>query len=314
MQSVKCPHCKSNFDAFDVTDGQVQCPNCGKRVPVDAPEPAAPAPRPRVQVNNARVIAFTNHKSDVGKTASVISIGAVLQNAGKRVLLVDLDPQAQLTYGVGVVSYELDRTIYEVLKGQAALRGVVMDVDDFCVVPSSLDLSGVEMELAGIIGREFLLKKNLADVSDFDYILVDCPSSLGLLTLNALVAADEIFVPIQTELLALQSMAKLTEMLEIVKNLLNPALDITGVIATRFHEDAAGDRDVLQIIKDYFGRRMFKTVIRDDPVLAEAMRFGQTVIEYRPDTPAACDYTALAREIVSHTVFPDAPDAAWELE
>ena len=261
-----------------------------------------------------RTIALANHKNDVGKSTSAINIGAALAKAGKRVLVVDLDPQAELTYGVGIVSYELEKTIYEALKGEVPPRSVLIDVEDFDVIPSSLDLSGVEMELCGTVGNELRLRKMLNEFTQYDFALIDCPPSLGLLNLNALAAADEIIVPIQTELLALQTMAKLSEVLEAVRQVLNPPLEISGVIATRYREHNSTEADVLKIIQEYFGDKVFKTLIRHDIALAEATHYGQTIFEYRPDSTGAEDYLMLSNEIMERGLFPAGGNWSFAIE
>ncbi|MDD5169171.1 MAG: AAA family ATPase, partial [Syntrophales bacterium] len=178
----------------------------------------------------AKIIAFCNQKGGVGKTTCTLNIGAGLRMSGKKVLLIDLDPQAHLTYCLGIPAHELDRTIYDVFRKGGAPPDFILERNGLMILPSSLELAGIEMELAGTPGREFLLKEFLDKATGFDYILVDCPPSLGLLTLNALTAASDIYIPLQTEFLALKGMGKLLETIEAVKKRLNKNLDITGII------------------------------------------------------------------------------------
>lgn len=248
-----------------------------------------------------RKICIVNQKGGVGKTTSAVNIGAGLRQLKKRVLLIDLDPQAHLTYSLGIPAYKLGKTIYELIKGAAALDEVLINRNGIKIIPSSLDLSGAEIELSGVAGREFLIKEILDKTEDFDYVLMDCPPSLGLLTLNALTTAEEIYIPLQVEFLALQGLSKLLETIDIVKRRLNKNLDITGIIATRFDGRKNLNKEVVEKIKDYFGDKMFSTLIRDNIALAEAPSFGKTIFEYKPDCYGAEDYLNLCKEIVTRS-------------
>ena len=245
-----------------------------------------------------KIIALVNQKGGVGKTTSVINIGAGLNRLGKKVLLIDLDPQAHLTYSLGIQAHELERAIYEVLTGGATLQEVLINSDGLMIIPSALSLSGAEIELTGLPGREFLLKEVLSKVKGYNYILIDCPPSLGLLTLNALTTAQEVYIPLQTEFLALQGLSKLLETIGVVKKRLNSNLEITGIIATRFDRRKNLNREVVAKIKDYFGNKLFKTLIRDNISLAEAPSFGKTIYEYKPRSYGAEDYLTLSKEII----------------
>jgi len=187
-------------------------------------------------------IAFINQKGGVGKTTCTMNIGAGLSSLGKKVLLVDLDPQAHLTYSLGIEAHELENTVYELLKGDSKAKKTIISRNGIDLLPSSLELSGAEIEFSGIAGREFLLREALENIKSYDYILFDCPPSLGLLTLNALTTTQEVYIPLQTEFLALQGMSKLLNTIDIVKKdlikvlilpeLLPPGL-ITGKISTK---------------------------------------------------------------------------------
>ncbi len=244
------------------------------------------------------VIAVINQKGGVGKTTSVVNLGAGLALLGKRVLVVDLDPQAHLTYSLGIQAHELNRTIYNVFKGEASLEEVMVELDGLHLVPSSLDLSGAEMEFAVEAGREFLLKESFESSTGYDFVLLDCPPSLGLLSLNALTTADEVYIALQTEFLALQGLAKLLETVEKIKQRLNRQLEITGIIATRYDGRKVLNQEVAEKIREHFGEKVFKTFIRDNISLAEAPSFGKNIFEYKPGSRGAQDYMSLCREIL----------------
>lgn len=250
-----------------------------------------------------RIIALVNQKGGVGKTTSTKNIGAGLTALGKKVLVIDLDPQANLTYSLGVSAHDTNNTIYEVLKGEIRVKDAIIVKDNgLHILPSSINLSGAEIELSGTAGRELLLKEALSDLKgQYDYILLDCPPSLGLLTLNALTTAREIFIPLQAEFLALQGMSKLIETIEVIKKRLNPELKVTGIIGTLYDSRKRLNREVIDKIKGYFGDKLFKTMIRDNISLAEAPSFGQDIFTYREDSKGAEDYKNLCKEITRGT-------------
>ncbi len=248
-----------------------------------------------------KTIALVNQKGGTGKTTSAINIGAGLARLGKRTLLIDLDAQANLTYALGIQAHELGKTVYELLKGEATPEEVMLDRDGVKVIPASLDLSGAEAELSGVPGREFLLKEVMSKgnaFKPFDYALVDCPPSLGLLTLNALIVSNEVYIPIQTEYLALQGVSMLLRTVGTIKNRLNKGLDVTGVIGTRYDGRKRLSREVVDKIGSHFGGKLFKTLIRDNVSLAEAPSYGLSIYEYKPQSYGAEDYLNLCREIL----------------
>lgn len=245
-----------------------------------------------------KTIAFTNQKGGVGKTTSTINVGAGLAREGFQVLLVDLDPQANLTYSLRLSSNRLENSIYNVLKGDIEAEEAIINHNGFDIMPSSIDLSGAEMEFANEPAREMLLKNKLNTLSkDYDYILIDCPPNLGLLTLNAFTAVKEIFIVLQSEYLALHGLSKLMDVIQIVKERLNPEIEISGIICTLFDGRKNLNNEVVDHIKDYFGDKVFDTIIRDNVALAEAPSHHKTIFEYAPDSHGAKDYKALAQEI-----------------
>jgi chromosome partitioning protein len=245
-----------------------------------------------------RTIALVNQKGGVGKTTTTANLGMALSRAGKKVLLVDLDPQAHLTYGLGIQAHDLPHTVYDIMRGDAPAKEVLVERTGMMVLPASLDLSGADLELSGVAGREFLLREGLRSARGYDYILIDCPPSLGLLTLNALTTAKEVFVVTQAEYYALHGLAKLMETVETVQKRLNKKLSVTGIVVTQYDGRKKLCREVVERLRGHFGKRLFKTPIRDNVSLAEAPSHGQTIFEYRGKSHGAEDYTALAKEVV----------------
>ncbi len=246
-----------------------------------------------------KIIALVNQKGGVGKTTSTKNIGAGLNTLGYAVLLIDLDPQANLTYSLGIPAHELAKTIYDVLKEDIKASEVIVERHGLDLIPASLNLSGAEIELSGIAGRELLLKETLEDIiKDYDFILIDCPPSLNLLTLNALTVANEVYIPLQTEFLAMQGMTKLIDTVNVVKKRFNKGLDITGIIGTRYDSRRNLNREVIDKVKEHFGDRLFNTLIRDNIALAEAPGFGQDIFTYKKDSYGAEDYLNLCKEII----------------
>ncbi|RMF30318.1 MAG: ParA family protein [Bacteroidetes bacterium] len=248
------------------------------------------------------IISLLNHKGGVGKTTSAINIGAGLVELGKKVLLIDLDPQANLTVALGVPRQR--NTIYEAIRGESELHPYTVK-PNMDVVMSTLDLSGAEMELINEAGREFILRELFEPVrEDYDYIIIDCPPSLGLLTLNALTSSDYVYIPLQTEFLALQGLAKIKQVIDKVKFRLNKKLEIGGVIATMYDSRKVLNRDVVETIKKYFGDKVFDTLIRDNVALAEAPAQRKDIFDYSPNSAGAEDYLSLCREILQRTNQP----------
>lgn len=242
------------------------------------------------------IISLLNHKGGVGKTTSAINLGAALVKLNKKVLLVDLDPQANLTISLGIPRQRV--TIYENMRGDAELQPYNVK-EDFDVITSSLDLSGAEMELINEPGREYILRELFEPVQEeYDYVIIDCPPSLGLLTLNALTASNFVFIPVQTEFLALQGLAKIKQITDKVSFRLNKKLKMGGVIATMYDSRKILNRDIVSTIKKYFGDKVFKTKIRSNVSLAEAPSQHKDIFEYNKSSNGAKDYLALAKEVV----------------
>lgn len=245
------------------------------------------------------VIAIANHKGGVGKTTSTLNLGAALQRMGKKVLLVDLDPQANLTQSLGLTEHS--PTVYEALRGEGQLEPVEV-LPGLDVVTSTLDLSGAEVELSSEPGREYILKELLEPIrSRYSYVLIDSPPSLGLLTINAFTAAEEVYIPLQAHYLALQGMSKLQEIVERVGKRLNKGLRIGGVFLTQYDQRKVLNRNVAEAIREHFPTVVFRTAIRDNVALAEAPTAGLDVLRYAPRSTGAADYQALAKEVIKRT-------------
>lgn len=245
------------------------------------------------------VISLLNHKGGVGKTTSAINIGAGLVELGQRVLLMDLDPQANLSLSLGIGRQPT--TLYEALRGEADLAPVTVK-ENLDVIPSTLDLSGAEMELINEAGREYILRELFEGVRDaYDFIIIDCPPSLGLLTLNALTSSEYVLIPLQTEFLALQGLAKIKQVIQKVKLRLNKKLEILGVLPTMYDSRKILNRDVVETIKKYFGPLVFETYVRDNVALAEAPSRRQDIFAYSAASPGASDYLDLCKEILERT-------------
>ena len=244
-----------------------------------------------------KIISLLNHKGGVGKTTCTINIGAGLVELGKKVLLIDLDPQANLSLSLGAP--RLPNTIYEAIRGESELEPYTVK-EGLDIITSTLDLSGAEMELINEAGREYILRELFEPIKDsYDYILIDCPPSLGLLTLNALTSSDVVFIPLQTEFLALQGLAKIKQVIQKVKFRLNKQLEIGGVIATMYDKRKVLNRDVVATIKKYFGDLVFDAIIRDNVALAEAPAKRSDIFAYNKRSIGAQDFLALSKEIIA---------------
>lgn len=244
-----------------------------------------------------QVITFSNHKGGVGKTTSTVNVGVALSQLGQKVLLIDLDPQANLTQSFGIT--KADSNIYEALIGRYELRWTSVN-ENLDVVPSTLDLSGAEIELSGEPGREFILRELIEPIRDkYDYILLDTPPSLGLLTINGLAAANAVYIPLQAEYLALQGLTKLTTVIRKIQRRLNRKLELGGVFLTQYDSRKILNREVAQTVADFFKDKVFKTKIRDNVALAEAPSLGKDIFNYSKKSNGAKDYMSLSKEIIA---------------
>jgi chromosome partitioning protein len=262
-----------------------------------------------------RSIAVMNQKGGVGKTTTAVNLSAALAEAGQRVCLVDLDPQAHASLHVGVTIRDGEPSIYDVLTGDLLFQNVRQQVaNNLSLVPAHLDLAAAEVELAGEVGREVILRDKLArDDATFDYLIIDCPPSLGVLTINALTMVREVFLPLQPHFLALHGLSKLLRTIEIVSQRLNRDLRLTGVILCMFDANTRLAGEVSDDVAAYFERgrtavsiwssaRTFTTRIRRNVRLAEAPSFGQSILQYAPTSNGAEDYRNLTREVLTMPV------------
>jgi chromosome partitioning protein len=261
----------------------------------------------------SRVIAIANQKGGVGKTTTAINLGAALAVAERRVLVLDMDPQANATSGLGVPPGSVERSVYDVLVDGEPIESIIRSGLHFpCLdlAPSTQDLVGAEVELVDRPHREAVLRAALARVRDnYEFILVDCPPSLGLLTLNTLTAADSVLIPIQCEFYALEGLSQLLNTVRVVQQNLNPGLQIEGVLLTMFDQRLNLSRQVAEEAKEYFGSRVFTSVIPRNVRLAEAPSFGKPILMYDVLSAGAQAYLALAKEVLTRETAKPGEDS-----
>ena len=249
-----------------------------------------------------RVIVIANNKGGTGKTTTAVNLPVFLAAMGKKVLLVDLDNQANATFSLGISPRNLPLSIYHALAGQVSPSAIIRKSPFFNyeIMPASPDLAGAAVELVSADNRESKLSQILNKVKEpYDFIIIDCPPSLGLLTLNAFCAADEILIPVQCEYLALEGLEQLMDTVNLVKNNLGHDLKIAGALLTMYNKSNNISREVAEEVRKKFPGRVFNTVIPRAVVLAEAPRFGKTILQYAPQSPAAQAYRDLAQEIIN---------------
>lgn len=249
----------------------------------------------------ALVLAIVNQKGGVGKTTTSVNLSAYLALRGKKTLLIDIDPQGNATSGVGLEKKELEKTVYDVLINDEEIKNVIQSTGrkNLSICPANIQLVGAELELKDILSRENILKRALQKIdTQYDYILMDCPPSLGLITLNALTAADGVIVPIQSEYYALEGLTQLMDTINIVKKHLNPGLDIFGVVVTMFDSRTQLSHQVTAEVKKYFGEKLFKAIVPRNVRLSEAPSFGLAINEYDSKSKGADAYEFLAKEVI----------------
>ncbi|MED3561125.1 AAA family ATPase [Bacillus xiapuensis] len=250
-----------------------------------------------------KVIAIANQKGGVGKTTTSVNLGACLAYIGKRVLLVDIDPQGNATSGIGIEKAEVEQCIYDVLVDDVEVKNVIKpsSVENLYAVPATIQLAGAEIELVPTISREVRLKRALNEVKDqFDYIIIDCPPSLGLLTINALTASDAVLIPVQCEYYALEGLSQLLNTVRLVQKHLNQDLKIEGVLLTMLDARTNLGIQVIEEVKKYFQDKVYKTIIPRNVRLSEAPSHGEPIITYDAKSRGAEVYLDLAKEVVSH--------------
>ena len=249
----------------------------------------------------AKIISLANQKGGVGKTTTAINLSAALAKEGKKVLLVDADPQANASSGLGIDIRNLEATIYECLVSGIDPKLAIhhTGVDNLDLIPSHIDLVGAEIEMLGLEDRELLMKRILSHLRDqYDFILIDCSPSLGLITVNALTASDSVIIPVQAEFFALEGIAKLLNTIKIIKSKLNPQLKIEGFLVTMFDNRLRLSTQVYDEVKKHFGSLVFNTVITRNVRLSEAPSHGLSVLDYDSSSKGAKNYAALAKEVI----------------
>ncbi|HSN43311.1 MAG TPA: ParA family protein [Propionibacteriaceae bacterium] len=270
----------------------------GRPFPI-LPEPSLPGPGPK----HALIIALCNQKGGVGKTTTTINLGAALAETGRSVLLVDFDPQGSLSVGLGVNPHTLDKSIYNLLLSRQYTVDEVIaptTVEGLDILPSNIDLSAAEVQLVSEVAREQTLSRVLEKVRDrYDIILIDCAPSLGLLTVNALTAADKVIVPLECEFFALRGVALLTDTIAKVTDRLNPRLELLGILGTMYDARTLHSREVLERVVEAFGDKVFHTVIRRTIKFPETTVAGEPITTYATTSPGAAAFRSLAREVLA---------------
>lgn len=249
-------------------------------------------------MHRPEIIAICNQKGGVGKTTCALNIAVGLTMLGKKVLVVDFDPQAHLTYSFSISAHDLKKTIYSVIRGEATLRETLIEHNGLKLLPANLDLTLVETEFATASQREYILKTILTNIDDVQYVIIDCPPASGFLTINALTCCHEIYIPLQMEFLALKGMSRLISLISDVKISLNKDLPLPRIIANRFDSRRKLNNAIMEKVRERFGGQVFNTVIRENIAVAEAPSFAQSIFEYAPKSHGAEDYLNLCKEII----------------
>ena len=248
-----------------------------------------------------RVIAIANQKGGVGKTTTAINLSACLADLGKKVLALDLDPQGNMTSGLGVDKDEIERSVYDLIIGNAGIEECICKnvLDNLDVLPSNIDLSAAEIEMIGVENKEFILKNEMEKIKDdYDFVIIDCPPALSMLTINAMTTADSVLVPIQCEYYALEGLTQLIHTIELVQERLNSSLQIEGVVFTMYDARTNLSLQVVENVKDNLNQNIYKTIIPRNIRLAEAPSYGTPINQYDPRSAGAESYMKLAEEVI----------------
>lgn len=249
-----------------------------------------------------RVIAIANQKGGVGKTTTAINLSACLAEKGQKVLAIDMDPQGNMTSGLGLDKESVNKTVYDLIIGNADVDEVLQEnaLENLDILPTSIDLSAAEIELIGVEEKEFIVRDAIKDIRDnYDYIIIDCPPSLSMLTINAMTTADTVLVPIQCEYYALEGLSQLIHTVELVKERLNPGLEIEGVVFTMYDARTNLSLQVVENVKDNLQQAIYKTIIPRNIRLAEAPSYGMPISQYDPRSAGSESYMKLADEVMN---------------
>lgn len=248
-----------------------------------------------------RIIAIANQKGGVGKTTTAINLAACLAEAGQKILIIDIDPQGNTTSGFGLSKTDIEKTVYEVLLGECNIKDAIVEniIDNLDILPSNVNLAGAEIDLIDVDNREYILKESILEVRDrYDYIILDCPPSLSMLTVNAMTAADTVLVPIQCEYYALEGLGQLINTINLVKKHLNSAIEVEGVVLTMFDSRTNLSAQVGEEVEKYFGNKVFQTIIPRNIRLSEAPSHALPINLYAPESKGADTYQRLAKELI----------------